>query len=334
MLKYLTVLILLLTVVVVMRLDEFSVSNIGQQQTLNIQHREDSLAGTLILPEGVTFPPVVVLVHGDGAQDRWSEGGYLPLVNFLVEEGIAVFSWDKPGIGESRGNWLAQTMDDRADEAATVLHALRQEPALRQSQAGFLGFSQAGWVVPAASDKAQADFAILIGPAINWRDQGFYYLRQRLTVMGKSKGDIAKAVENDTTEFERQFTPDIVSRPCSGQCNREDFERRNAFSDARETISSLHTPVMILMGEHDRNVGPTETLDIWKSTLPEKTPHCFQLVDGATHGLLRSGWFDYQLTSQWPWWKQGIFLLSGREAYAPGALSRISGWALHRECQR
>jgi alpha-beta hydrolase superfamily lysophospholipase len=28
------------------------------------------------------------------------EGGYLPLVNFLVEEGIAVFSWDKPGIGE------------------------------------------------------------------------------------------------------------------------------------------------------------------------------------------------------------------------------------------
>jgi hypothetical protein len=34
MLKYLTVLILLLTVVVVMRLDEFSVSNIGQQQTL------------------------------------------------------------------------------------------------------------------------------------------------------------------------------------------------------------------------------------------------------------------------------------------------------------
>jgi len=54
----------------------------------------------------------------------------------------------------------------------------------------------------------------------------------------------------------------------------------------------MSTPVMILMGSDDRNVDPHQTLTAWQTTLPQHTPRCLRLVMGATHGLLRSRWFD------------------------------------------
>lgn len=100
---------------------------------------------TLLLPGEYKIPPVVLIVHGDGAQNRWSDDGYAPQVNDLLDQGIAVFSWDKPGVGASQGNWLAQLMVDRAAEAAAALNPLRSEPILTNSPMGFLGFfRQAG----------------------------------------------------------------------------------------------------------------------------------------------------------------------------------------------
>ncbi|MCS5992147.1 hypothetical protein LNP02_28885 [Klebsiella variicola subsp. variicola] len=103
----------------------------------------------------VNFNPILQRIfvnnHGDRPQDRWSEGGYILLVNFLISQGIAVFSGDKPGVGQSTGNWLAQTMSDRSEEAVIALQKLREQPELKNSRGGYLGFSQAGWVVPLAS---------------------------------------------------------------------------------------------------------------------------------------------------------------------------------------
>jgi len=39
-----------------------------------------------------------------------------------------VFSWDKPGVGASTGNWLHQSMSDRADETLSAINALWQVP--------------------------------------------------------------------------------------------------------------------------------------------------------------------------------------------------------------
>ncbi|MGL9751641.1 MAG: alpha/beta hydrolase family protein [Symbiopectobacterium sp.] len=84
-----------------------------------------------MLPDNKHNQPVVLLVHGDGAQDSWSDGGHLPLVNTLVAQGIGVVSWDKPGVAASTSNWLAQTLRDRADEVVAALHALSARPEKR-----------------------------------------------------------------------------------------------------------------------------------------------------------------------------------------------------------
>lgn len=334
--KYLSAflaIVIILTSITFIRLSEFEISDYGQLCIISFKHHQDVLQGTLILPPNQISPPVVILVHGDGPQDRWSDNGYLPLVNYLVSQGIAVFSWDKPGVGASTGNWLSQNMSDRANEAAFALQILKEQPELKRSHIGYLGFSQAGWVIPKVTQLATPDFIILAGAAINWRNQGIYYTGQRLNSEGRSFADIEEAKKREAVIFDRQFTKDIAARPCTSHCTRQDFERRNSLSDATQDISEIHTPVFILMGKDDRNVNPDETIDVWSKTLPTETSRCIVLIPKTTHGLLRSTLFDYQLPSQWPIWKQGLFLLLGQYAYSPKVLNAISGWILTQQCK-
>ncbi|WP_392433667.1 alpha/beta hydrolase family protein [Yersinia sp. HM-2024] len=323
---------IILTIIFFIRLFDFDLSGYGKQRNIVFQHNNDILQGTLILPSDTLNPPVVLIIHGDGAQNRWSEDGYIPMVKFLVARGIAVFSWDKPGVGASSGNWLEQTMTDRAEEAALALQKLKQVPELEKSRSGYLGFSQAGWVVPHVSQLATPEFVVLIGAAINWRNQGVYYTGQRLKLEGRTAVDIQNAKKLEAAIFDRQFTEETASRPCLSRCTRQDFERRNSLADSTKDISEMHTPVLIIMGENDRNADPNETLAVWARTLPANTPHCLRLIPSATHGLLRSKWFDYQLPSEFPLWKQGAFLLFGEYAYSPGALNAISRWILNQKC--
>ncbi len=108
----------------------------------NIIFNNDTITETLMLPNKCDNPAVAVFVHGDGPQNRWLSGGYRPLINSLLSDCIGVFSWDKPGVGNSGGNWLKQTMDDRAILANAVLVYLSALTELSNNRIGYLGFSQ------------------------------------------------------------------------------------------------------------------------------------------------------------------------------------------------
>ncbi len=55
--------------------------------------KDAMLTGSLALPQGIDAPPpILVIVHGDGPQTRWSDDGYLPLVSALLDHGIGSFS--------------------------------------------------------------------------------------------------------------------------------------------------------------------------------------------------------------------------------------------------
>jgi len=108
---------------VVRGLSDFDLSEHTQREVTFVVD-DAVLSGTLIMPKDIIAPPIAIIVHGDGAQDRFSNGGALPLISTLTDAGIGVFSWDKAGVGTSTGNWLNQTMDDRADEALAALQAV------------------------------------------------------------------------------------------------------------------------------------------------------------------------------------------------------------------
>ncbi len=284
-------------------LSDFDLSGYEQAE---IQFSTDQglMSGTLVLPSGIDQPPIAVFVHGDGPQDRFGSDGYLIPMRLLLEAGIGVFSWDKPGIGGSEGNWLHQSMNDRAEETSAALAAIQGVDGVDPAKVGFLGFSQAGWVVPeAVGPGSAAAFAILVGGATNWEDQGAYYGRQR-DRLGLRTNERA---------------------PMSA--DREAFVLRNQASDATVSLGKISVPFLALFGSEDLNVDPDHNAAIYtRLTGALRSENKIMIVDGATHGLLRASLFNYQLSSDWPGWAVPAFVLAGRYAFAPGVWDEMADW--------
>lgn len=324
-----------LGLVVLSGLADFDLS-IRSGQEVTFEHAGSQISGSLHVPDGSANPPLVILVHGDGPQDRYAGGAYLPLISFLLDQGIAVFSWDKPGVGKSTGNWLAQSMDDRAQLALKAPETLRKVDEFSNAIIGFVGFSQAGWVVPQISIQEDiADFHVLVGPAVDWIIQGRYFTRTRLKLEGFDKNRI----DIELAEFEREVAllqdPELTHEayidafPSTADMTRErfDFIRKNITSNSTAALSRTQAPFLILHGAEDLNVDARDENRRFKELLGQRHPATeIHLIDNATHALLDARFFNHQTPDTAPVWTGWMFMSLGREAYAQDALERLANW--------
>ena len=288
------------------------------------------MSGTLILPKDVISPPIAIIVHGDGAQDRFSNGGALPLIGTLADAGIGVFSWDKAGVGTSTGNWLNQTMDDRADVALAALQAVSALDGIDGNRVGFLGFSQAGWVLPRVANRIVPSFTVIVGGAVSWRDQGTYFNRVELTSQGVPADVIEQRLADRKRDNDIVFgvSADPSSIP-EMDVERFGFVAGAYWEDSTQSIPNMNGPVLAIWGEDDLNVDAHNDSEIFREQLmPLSDIRQVVLVNNATHGLLRADLFNYQLPSQWPWYLQYIFLGMGQKAFAEHSLDKIADWIL------
>jgi alpha/beta superfamily hydrolase len=290
------------------------------------------LAGTLVMPRDVRSPPIAVIVHGDGAQDRFSDGGYLPFINTLVDAGIGVFTWDKAGVGESTGNWLDQTMDGRADETMAAMRAIAAFDDINVDHVGFLGFSQAGWVLPRVANRIEPAFTVIVGGAVSWRDQGTYFSRVRLASQGIPQAEIERQLSERTAQNDAVFDPAGTSpAPTDMDPARFRFVAGAYWETSRDLLSGMKGPVFAIWGEDDLNVDARSDADVFREQWrPQADDRRVVLVPNATHGLLRSDWFNYQLPSDWPWYLKYVFLGMGREAFSAQSVTQIADWILEQ----
>ena len=286
------------------------------------------LSGTLVLPMDATNPPVALIVHGDGAQDRFSDGGSLPLINTLVDSGIGVFTWDKAGVWQSTGNWLDQTMEDRADEALAAFQAISALDDIGFDQVGFLGFSQAGWVLPRVAKQMTPAFTVLVGGAVSWRDQGTYYNRVRMGSEGVAEDEVQqlladRILQNDAL-FDASSAPPLMT---DWDPARFKFVAGAYWEDSTDFISGMKGPILAIWGQDDLNVdASSDSVTFQEQLMPLTENRQVVMIPNATHGLLRADIFNYQLPSDWPWYLPYVFLGKGRDAFTQQSLEQIAEW--------
>ena len=125
------------------------------------------LTGTMYLPLTEGLHPAVVWIHGSGPQPRLSYG---PLVESFVRDGIAFFSYDKRGVGESEGNCCPDEhghFNLVTADAVGAVAALRTSPFVDPAQVGFVGASAAGWIIPrAAEESGGVAFVAIASPGV------------------------------------------------------------------------------------------------------------------------------------------------------------------------
>ncbi|MGE0441165.1 MAG: alpha/beta hydrolase family protein [Gemmatimonadales bacterium] len=125
----------------------------------NIPVRSGSVTimGTLDKPATPGPYPVMVFVPGSGRTTREADQ---PAVDLAVPQGVAVFRYDKRGLGQSTGLFEEVTvansdrvLNDRAADVAAIVEYLATRPDIRADRIFLWGTSQGAWVAPLVAGK-------------------------------------------------------------------------------------------------------------------------------------------------------------------------------------
>jgi len=134
------------------------------------------LSGTLVVPSSLVA--AVVFVHGSGKETR-----NVGIAQALARDGIATLTYDKRGVGKSGGAYAGpevgtnnvdpQNLELLAGDASAAAKELVHEISSPRTPVGFLGVSQAGWIVPLAAVRTpDVKFMILwSGPLVTTLEQ-------------------------------------------------------------------------------------------------------------------------------------------------------------------
>lgn len=242
------------------------------QQDLTFTWNGLELAGTLHLPAHEGRHPAVLMMQGSGPTDRDSDGYFPPIREAFLQRGIATFAFDKPGIGQSSGDWRNDMFEGRTSQALTALELLRNHSALDSSRVGIWGHSQGGWLAQIlAARLPDLPFAIAnSGPSINVALQNLYGCEHTMRAEGHSEDEIAQALafldalhaaaqRGDTYEtVEADLLANARDQPWYGYITIDDPETWNfaCISAAEhyepvEALSQIRCPFLAIYGALD-----------------------------------------------------------------------------------
>jgi dienelactone hydrolase len=294
-----------------------------REERVTIMGGTQPLHGVLALPEHGEGPfGLVVFVHGDGPIDATHDTFYRPIWEALAQAGFASISWNKPGIDGAPGNWLDQSMDDRAREVAAAIDWARQRTEIDPDRIGLWGASQAGWVMPkvAAADPLLR-FIIAVSPAINWLQQGRYNLLAELAESGASPADVDAALARRDRNLQylradASYGDARNAGAADGMTpDRWTFAKRNYLSDASADLANVRVPVLLMLAGHDVNVDVADTESGYRRHLPDPGQLHIARYPDATHSLVPNDIEASTVKSTL------VALVAPRSLFTPGALS-------------
>ncbi len=277
-------------------------------QDVTIPFGDIDLAGTLHLPDGPGKHPALAMLAGSGPDDRDAWGYFPPIRDAFLEAGLAVLSWDKPGVGASTGDWQEQTFFERADEARAGLTWLRSRPDIDPARTGVWGHSQGGWIaqIVAARDASLAFAMINSGPGVDVIAQDLYGIEHTLRQSGAGDAEVAEAaayIERihaaASSGISHAAFVSQVMAPARGTPGFDYFGEVDAglwgflvrnFAhpyDPAAALERIACPVLAIFGERDSLVPVGESVRIFRDALGKAGNEdvTIRIFPGADHRI-------------------------------------------------
>lgn len=252
-------------------------NNTEFRTTFTIENIEFKSGGVTLA--GAIFEPkrphaAVVIVHGSGQERRGIE-----FASRLAENGIAVLTYDKRGVGESDGvyagpevgtnNIDSANLNLLASDANAAAQVLLQKFHDRRLPLGLIGASQAGWVIPmAAAKNTEIGFMVIFsGPVVTTLEQ----LRFQFYTNGESnfwethtEADVRGHIKNDADRYQFPAT------------------------DPRNALLKLSIPGLWLYGGRDIQVPVRLSKERLGSLSAAGNPYEYQVFPELGHNTLSS----------------------------------------------
>jgi alpha-beta hydrolase superfamily lysophospholipase len=223
------------------------------------------LAGTLYLPLKHSRHPAVVWLHGSGEEPRLSYGS---LVASYIGDGIAFFSYDKRGVGESQGK-CCPDVDGHFNlvtaDAVGAVAAIRRSHEIDPNRVGFLGASAAGWVAPRAAETSKhVAFLAIASPGV-----------LQHSVVAKFELFAGGSESTKPRPSEAAIAAKV-----------EELQHDASGFDPRPYLVRLNIPALWLIGGADRNIPPVQSAAALRSIKREhRKDWTIITFPGAGHGL-------------------------------------------------
>ncbi len=262
------------------------------------------LSGILDVPAKEDAHALVIFVHGYGATNVVEQNWYYDLRSRFAAQGIASFVWDKPGCGDSEGNFdIDQPVASSANEVVAAAAFLRDRKAPGSDKIGLWGISRAGWIAPLALSRDE-DLAFWISVSgvddkesfgylleSNWRIDGYDEGRidhllaewrrgNEMVANGGEYADYLAATEDyRADEFVRYLSgTDEIPSETSFNAWRASVEALAPSFDPEtglmiyvdgfpQLLSKLDVPVLALFGEKDTSVDWRSTKTLYEETI-------------------------------------------------------------------
>ncbi len=217
--------------------------------TIEFYSGRTKLVGQLFLPEGEgPFPAIVYMGSGSGLTTR------SPYSHRLPDAGIAVFGYDKRGVGDSEG-WFVEVgietggewrLAQLAYDALAAVDFLQGLKEIQADQIGLMGVSQNGWTIPLAAAKSDAvAFTVIVaGPTVSLGEEVYW---------SKLTGGGATIHKNKREALSEQMAA---------------FDGLRSF-DPRSYIEAMSMPGLWLWGDLDGSIPTRESKAILESIIEE-----------------------------------------------------------------
>lgn len=184
-----------------------TVSTINVEE-ITVQAKDHSLAGTLLLPTVGKKHPVVIVVPGSQGLNRDDNTPYEE-INTFISNGFGLLIYDKPGTGQSGGDWQKSSYEQLAEDVLAFVEKLRSRKDIDRSKIGAWGFSQGATIAPLAASLSR-DISYVImqsGGGVTPAESEINQQVARMQVQKLSDTAIMEAIEFMKLQFKAVNDP-------------------------------------------------------------------------------------------------------------------------------
>lgn len=283
----------------------------AQDEDLRFPSGDVHLSGTLLKPKTNGPFPLVIFIHGSGAEERSNSK---QRAKEFVKNGIAAFIYDKRGVGKSEGEkdfHQYYSFDILAQDANAAVAFLSKRSDIKSDKIGYVAASQGGWVAPlAASTHKNIAFMIIISGSVSTPGEDNLFERNaRLKTEGFSDKDIQEVTEmhlldqevsrsgerfaefknmwekyKNSAWFKRVY---LSHEPSSPESKYRQWYRKVVDINPLDHLKELNIPILWLYGDSTLDRYCPVDLSVYRLTELKKSGKDYEIriEPGANHSL-------------------------------------------------
>ncbi len=223
-------------------------TGLAAEQEVEYEVHGQKVLGTLVIPDQVAHPPVVLMLHGYTANRNESKSEFVPEGLFgqtakkLEEKGVASLRIDMRGSGKSDGVFQDMTVESEVEDALAAVSYLKNNKAVDGGRISVMGLSLGGIVTTAVAGQSKTPIqsVVLWNPGIN-PPAAF------MTMFGLDA--LRASVKDADTYYENSMGGHSLTM-------KGDFYRSLYRTVPAAELERYHGPVLLAIGTKDQIVWP------------------------------------------------------------------------------